>query len=63
LSIGPHEAIALSIWSRLRALPCQPFLSSTSGTPLPLIVAARIIVGVPSTCAADANASTTAGME
>jgi hypothetical protein len=41
----PSSATARSAMSLGRALPCQPFSSSISGTPLPLMVLARMTVG------------------
>ena len=39
--------MARSAMSAGNGLPCQPFLSSTSEKPLPLMVLARITVGRP----------------
>ncbi len=41
----PSSAMACSAMSLGSALPCQPFLFSISGKPLPLIVLAMISVG------------------
>ena len=49
----PSARTAFSATSSGSGLPCQPFLSSTSGTPLPLMVRARMTVG---TCDRSASA-------
>ncbi len=57
MSLGPpRAAMARSAMSGGNALPCQPFLSSISGTPLALIVRARITVGCSPPSAAVAMA-------